>query len=772
MPAEVMVLSDVGLQAINNASAGGQLVDATYFKIGNSGSSPAKQDMTDILGSMLFEGSIHHVEVLNRNTARFVFEVPGYSIKEDTETKEICIYLSSYTCLGRAVLKEPIILLKGETTRFNCLLVTNRCDLTTINVTVGDYSSIPMTPFLHQLQSPGLSSFNAVTVLDGQLNGDGSTSPVLAMRYGAGSFQWAFSNHTRIFFGLPDAATPTTVSIGGLDLDENELVIGHIVAGNGQGKTRRYRVQNDILVEADNKPVTGLGPQSTIAIWQLATGAGGAGGACSYPPQVSGVPADWVLTRGFDACPRWAPPKGGSGTTATLYNPPSKLTMNTISYTGSGDTARYPLGALELENVNYIQPVLGGVTQLRSAFDMGANEIEFVEKIDTGLPVELRTFSRIPSNGSRMLVRVDHFVGDGVRQKFPISQSVENANYLKAYLRGIHQLITTFTYDATTQEITFIAPIPAGVDLEVRSFAFEDFEGYSTSISTYTFTTRDDTLFIELPVTPQAVEYVEVNQSGAHVHGNLYTLVDNKLVFAGPIRKGLEVEVTVYDNRISQGSANTNMKGVVIDAVLSGHSLKLLRQGERPISLPIPGINLTQGPGIRITGQHPFYRIESTISTQLMDDKANFKHSDMRTSKDAGEIQFNYRVNLSSDVMITVLADFSAQLGPGFQTVEGLEMIEYVVGFRTSKSKEPDYGRQIAGTGVAGFSSLGGDKNERAYANASLSQVYDVIVANHAAGYIDIVVKMRVKNANVGQYGSMLSLNVNIIGTPKLAKND
>lgn len=772
MVAEVLVLSDVGLQAINNASAGGQLVDAESFRIGDSAGSPNKTDATDILGNMLFEGNIHHVEVLNKNTARFVFEVPGYQVTQDTEIKEMAVFLSSFICLGRVVLKAPITLLAGETTRFNCLLVTNRCDLTTINVTFGDYSSIPMTPFVYQLQSPGLSNFNAVTVLDGQINDDGSTSPVLAMRYGGGSFQWAFSNHTRIFFGKPTAATSTSVTIDGLDLDENEVVIGHIVNGNGLGQTRRWRVQNGRLVEADNRPINGLNANSTIAVWQRTAGGGQGSGACSYPPSMNGVPADWVLVRGYGACPQWAPPRSGAGNTATLYSPPSRLTMNTVSYTGDGDTARYPLGALELENVNYVHPVLGGVSQHRSSFDMAANEIEFVEKIPMGLPIELRTYNRIPSNGSRLIIKTDFFVGDGVTQRFKLSQPIENANYVKPYLRGIFQFITTYTYDAATQEVVFIGPVPAGVDVELRSFRFEDFEGSSTQISTYTYTTREDTLFLELPVSPQSVEYVEISQSGAHIHANQYSLVDNKIIFAGTIRKDLALEVTVYDNKISQGSANTNLKGVVVDAVLSGRSLKLLRHGDKPISLPIPAISLEAGPGMRISGQHPFYRIESTFANQMTDANANFKHSDIRTQKDSSEIQFTHRVNLSTDVMVSVHADFSAQLGPGFVSVEGLEIMEYVVGFRTSKSREPEYGRQIAGTGTAGFSSLAGDKNERAYSNASLTQVYDVIVANHAAGYIDIVVKMRVKNANVSQYGSLLSLTVNIVGTPKIAASE
>lgn len=767
--AETLVLSDVGLQAINNASAGGQLVDAMYFRIGDSAASPNKKDATDILGKTLFDGSIHHVEVLNKNTARFVFELRGYLIKEDTLISEMGVYLSNRTLLGRIVFDTPYMLIAGETVRWSALLSTTRCDLSTINVSIGDYSSIPMTPYVHQLPSPIETTFNALTVLDGLLNEDGSTSPVLVMKYGAGSFQWAFASHTRIYFGKPKAATPTTVTLAGLDLEPNESLIVHFVSGNGQGKTRRMTHKDGVLTEANGKPVTGLDSNTTVAVWQAQSGAGGVRSACSYPPSMDNVPADWVLTRGNGKCPVWGPPRSGGSNNSTLFRAPSRLLMNTVSYSGTGDTARFSLGSLAPDNVNYIHPMLSGVTQHRSAFDFAGNEVEFVENIDVDIPVEFCLFTRQPSNGSRMLVKADYFVGDGKTQTYKLSQPIENANYVKAYLRGIRQSQTTFTYDAKTQSLTFVAAIPAGIDVELRSFRFEDLEGYSTQITSRTLTTSDDTLFIELPLTPQAAEYVEITQSGAHIHGNLYTLVDNKVIFAGAIRKGLEVEIIIYDSQKSQGSATTSLDGVVVDAVLAGRSLKLLRHNDIPISLPIPGVSLEAGNGIRITGEHPFYRIESTLSEKLTNEDANFRFAKTQRLADTGEILLQHRINLSSDVMIAVHADFSAQLGPGFETVEGLEVMEYVVGFRSSKSMEPEYGLQKSGTGSAGFSALTSDRNSQAFSNASLTQTYDIVAENYPAGYIDVIVKMRVQNANITQYGSQLSLNVNIIGTAKLS---
>lgn len=770
MLTDPLILSDVGLHAINNASAGGVLVDATTFKIGDSRLNPTSTTVEDIVGVQLFQGNIHHVEVLNRQTARFIFEVSKHAVVKDTVVSEICIYLSTGILLGRAVFKEPITLIAGETTRFNCLLVTSRCDLTQINVTVGDHSGLASTPFIHQLQSPAESTVNAVTVLNGMRNIDGSDTPVVAMRYSGGAFQWAFTDHTRIFNGKPSSATPTNLTVPGIELEDNELCIVHVVSGGGVGRTRRYSYTGGKLVEADNQPLAGLNANSTVSVWKrIFTSGGGANGACQYPPALTNIPRDWVLTRGVGDCPTWAPPKQGGIGSTLLWTPPSRLSFDVVTYTGTGDTARYPLMDLELDNVNYVQPVLGGVTQHRGTFDMSGNEIEFTENLDLGLAIELRMMSRVATNGSRLVMSITHAVGDSNTQTFKLGQKVENANYVKVYVRGILQSVTTYTYDAATQSISMVAPVVSGMAIELRAFAFVDAEGFSTQVGTHTFTTNDDTHFIELPFYPQSADYIEISQSGAHVHSNLYTLIGNKVILSGPIRRNLEIEVTHYDNQLSLGSSTNNLRGVVIDAVLSGRSLKLLRHGAPPVSLPIPGVSLESGPGIRISGNHPFYRIESTISEQLTDMGANFKVSDHRTLNDTTEIMYTHRVQLSRDIIITVHADFSAVLGPGFQSTEGNELAEYVVGFRSSKSKEADYGLQLPGTGKCGFNSLSGGLNDSAYANASLTQVYEVIADNHKAGYIDIVVKLRVKNANIGQYGSVLTLNTNVIGSAKVS---
>jgi hypothetical protein len=760
---DVLIPTDVGLQAMLNADAGGVLIDATGFKLGSSSLTPKKTDVTDILGATLFSGQLHRVEVLSENVARFAFEVPGYLVETDTVINEVGIYLSSFIMLGRCVFETPITLIANETTHFNCLLVTSRCNLTMLNVTVGDHSSIPSTPTFNTLQSPHESFFNVVSVLQGKHNADGSMSPVMAMKYSGGGFQWAFTDHNRVFFGHPTAANPTHLAVPGLNFDDGDRLIIHVVSGAGVGNTRLASVANEAITF---ESIPGLSSSSTVAVWQR-IGGPAVTTSCTYPPNVTNIPSDWVLTRGVSGCPIWAPVKNQSATLSTLYTRPSRLEINSVTYSGTGDTAKFALGSTRVENPNYLQPALGGVTQHKSAFDVSGNEMTFVEVIDPGIPVELRMFSRVPSSGSRLNITIDRAVGDGVTQNYPISQPVTNANYIKVFLRGTRQMISTYTYDPDTQSITMLSPIPAGIGIEIRSYRNISLEGYSTQIFTYAFSAVEDTFFFELPVQPQSVEYVEISQSGSVVHSDLYALVDNRVILSGPIKSGLDVEVTIYDSRQAQGSEDTNLQGVVTDAILTGRNLLLLRHDAHPVKLPIPAVSFESGPGIKITGKHPFYRIESTLTEQLMDVDANFKISDTRVQKDATEVLYTKRIKITSDLMVVVHADFQSKLGPGFITEGGLEIMEYVVGFRTSTSREPDYGRNVSGTSVAGFSNLS-DQNDSAYSNASMTQVYDIKKKNHPSGYIDVVVKMRVKNARIGLYGAILSSNINIIGTARL----
>lgn len=764
-----LILQDAGLHAINNANAGGVLVNPAFFKGGDSALSPLMENATDLLGTVVIQGNIHHVEVASASSARFFFSLDGNSVESETEIKELCVYLEGDILFGRCVFTESIILIPNELYEISVVMATTRADLSTINVAIGEYESLPVTPFLYRLPAPAATQFNAILVANGIPNGAGGDSPVMAMRHGAGAFQWGFTGHTRVYSAKPKTATVSSFTItSSVAFVDKEVLIVHIVAGTGLGKTRRfyYEASNGSFIEADGRNLTDLA-NCTIAVWR-ATGGSVSGGGSSSLPDRENIPDDWVLISGPGEQPVWGPQKSGAKVLNTLYTAPSRLDLNILNYIGNGNEARYSLGELRVENANYIYPSLGGITQHRTAFDVNASELEFAEKIPASVGIDLRVFTKSSSTGTRLEFRSDHFMGDGQKVRFKLGAPIANVKYVFAFMQGTLQAMNAYTYDDQTWEIVFTEPPLAGLPMEFRSITQVIATGYSTRIVSQTYMITGETLFLTLPFKPQTKEQVFLSHQGTHIHDDLYTIVEDNLILVGSLQDGVEVEALIFDNVEAQGSENTNLKGVVVDGFLSYKSLKLLRNGMSPITLPIPAPNFESGDGIRLTGNYPTLRIENTFAAKAAQDPIK-KHTYLQTEKNASQVLTTHRVDITNNMLIMVTCDFAAKLGPGFMTTEGLENIEFVVGMRSTNTKEPDYGKQIIGTGQAGFSSLAGSAGNGsvAFANSSMTRIFEIDKSNHPAGFVEVVGKMRINNANVSQFPALLSVNINVVEIPK-----
>ena len=765
-----LVLLDAGEQALNNASAGGILIKPQSFKMGDSDLYATVTSHTDIVGNFVCGGQIHHVETLSARVCRFVLNIDTRLLTEPTEVRETVVMFEGNIAFGRAVFAEPYILMPNEPVRLSCLLASSRADLTSIDVTVGEHDSIPSTAFLYRLQSPAQSEFNAVSVLNGKRNIDGTSSPVIATRYGAGSFQWSFTDHIRVFNGVPTSATSTSFKIsGGLQWAADEQVIVHVVAGSGEGQTRRYRWNASAAEfrDPDAQAIPNL-QNATIAIWKMltvsTTGSGGGSGDLVIPPTTD-IPQDWTLTPGTDGTLVWQPPKAASRIISTLYTAPSRLDINALNFMGAGDQARYSTGELVAENANYIYPALGLTTQHRSAFQLNASEIEFAENIPSNVSIDLRIFTKSPSTGTRAVWTTLEFIGDGATVEFDMGQTIESAAHIFAFVSSTLQPITTYSIDQTTNKLRMISPVEAGLDIEFKVLSYVQETGYSTRIVTKTFNVPDETYFLKLPTKPQSIEQVFVSQSGAHIHQKNFVLIDDALVFTAKLEPSVEVEVMVFENIQSQGSEQTGLNGLVIDGFVSNQNLTLLRHGAPPVELPIPSARIAVGDGLQVDTQNGITHI--SLSDDAFPSMRNFRSWSLEQSFKASSGLIVQTVTLTpkQPSIYMVTADFSARLGPGYMSAEGTEFIEFVIGTRSVQSKEPEFGRQIRGTGMAGLVS-NNTSGGTAYANASLTQLIKIDPENHTADTIDIVAKMRVNNANTAQFGVLLSVNLNIIEIP------
>ena len=770
-----LVLLDTGETALNNASAGGILINPASFRMGDSGLYASSTQHNNIVGNFVCGGTIHHVETLSARVARFVLTIDTRLLTVPTTVKEVVIFFEGNIAFARAVFDKPYILNPDEPTRLSVVLATSRADLTTINVVLGEHESMPSTAFIYRLPTPANSDFNAVSVLNGKRNADGTSSPVIAMRYGAGSFQWAFTDHERVFNGLPTSATSTSFKISSaLTFAADEQVIVHVVAGSGEGKTRRFRWNAGAseFRDPDSQAIPNLSA-CTLAIWRLTSGVNGSNGGNGSNgndglsiPSTDDIPFDWVLTPGSGGGLVWQPPKAASRIISTLHTPPSKLNVSALNFMGTGDEARYSTGGLIAENANYIYPALGLATQHRSAFQLNASEIEFAENIPASVGIDLRIFTKSPSTGTRVKFTTLDYVGDGEQVEYDLGQDVESASHVFAFVMSTLQPVTTFSIDTTTKKLRFIGPVEAGLPIEFRLLSYEQETGYSTRIVTKTYNTSGETFFLKLPTTPQSIEQVFVSQSGAHVHEENYTLIDDALVFTGSLEPDIEVEVMIFENVQTQGSEQTGLNGLVVDGYVTYKNLVLLRHGAPPVELPIPAPRISVGQGLRIdssSGEAAISIDEDAFPLQ----KTFQKWSIDQTEKKASSMFITQRVDLSVPAIYLVTCDFSAKLGPGYVSLEGQENIEYVVGIRSSQSTEPDFGLARRGTGTAGIVSNLASTTGMAYANASMTQMFELDPATHTSGYVELVAKMRVNNANTSQFEVMLNINFNVVEIPK-----
>jgi hypothetical protein len=762
-----LVLLDAGESALNNASAGGILINPASFKMGDSALYASSTQHTDIVGNFVCGGEFHHVETLSARVARFVLTIDTRLLTVPTVAKEVVVFFEGGVAFGRAVFAEPFVLNPDEPTRLSVVLATSRADLSTINVSVGEYDSIPSTAFLYRLPNPANSEFNAISVLNGKRNPDGTNSPVIAMRYGAGSFSWGFSDHMRVFSGVPVSATSTTFKISSsVVFAADEQVIVHVIAGSGEGKTRRYRWNAGAqeFRDVDAQAIPNLA-SCTLAIWKMQTGQSGGNGSAGIPG-TDGIPGDWVLTPGNDGTGTWQPPKPASRIISTLYTSPSKLDINAINYMGTGDEARYSTGELVAENANYIYPALGLATQHRSAFQLNASEVEFAENIPSSVGIDLRVFTKSPSTGTRIKIITLEFDADGEQVEYDLGVDVESASHVFAFVSSTLQPITTYSIDVVTKKLRFIGPVEAGLPIELRLITYVSETAYSTRIVTKTYTTSGDTFFLKLPVAPQAIEQVFVSQSGAHVHQKNYSMIEDALVFTSSLEEEIEVEVMIFENVQSQGSEQTGLNGIVVDGYVTHKNLVLLRHGANPVELPIPAPRISVGTGLSIDTSSGVAAI--SIDEDAFPLQKTFqKWSIDQTQPKSSNMLITQRVDLTKPAFYLVTVDFSAKLGPGYVSLEGQENIEYVVGIRSSQSTEPDFGRAIRGTGTAGVISNPNVVGGMAYANASMTQTFELDPANHVAGYIELVAKMRVNNANTSQFEVTLNINFNAVEIPK-----
>ena len=794
MTTNVLQITTVGLNAIASVP-GGFRVSVNTFKIGDGQTPPSKDDI-NLSGNTVHIDLVSLVEVLSPGVARFTLDLPP-SI-DSYPINEIGLYLADGTLFARGTFSTPMIKDALIGIRIFAVVTATNCDLTKLDVTVGQIYSIPSVATVASLPPPnGNLQCNAIAVLDLKYNFDSSASGSIAVRYGDGSKMWSFLGYSRIHLGSPDSGAVLTHSVFQLaaaitsphyTLVDNELIIVQIVSGSGEGESRRFRFSttSTTFTEVDGVPFTAIDSASTLALWR-ATESNNVivpdNQACKWPPAgTANTPAGWVLaTQAGGNCPTWISPKGLGTTTNTsgLFVSPGDLQPNVVCFTGDGAKVAFDTGLI-LTMMNTLISI-DGITQHKDAYDVQDTYVLFSEAPPSGTAIEVIAYQYNTSTGTSLEFHTSIIdTTDGVTTQFDVGVDFPSsvpaseiyppdATYLMCYITGIKQNLNAFLYKVDPHTgaatITFNEAPASGLKIQLTWIRKRANPNYTTIMYLNSFLGTGNQEVFNLSITPTDKNYTFVYVSGILMHNDTYTLSGNRLIITDSIKKDLSINVVIFNNEISGGAPSPVLAGIVTGAMVTNKYLTLLRYNAPDFLIPNPQVNIMPGNGIQVSGNFPNYTISSITNTSIRNIETR-RFANLYSLDNVEEIIYTYPFDFAIDTIVMVTVDFSMRLGPGFKSTDGGEYIEYVLGFKTQGVTEPPYGRRVKGTGIAGFSYLTGAQT--AFANASISQSFELDVpSGQTTDSVTFVAKMHIVNGNVSKYKSALDLNFSLVATPK-----
>lgn len=768
---DALRLTPQGEQAVANANAGGLAVQPVSFKAGDFVGSNPSVVPEQLLGNELASGALSYVQVLTENSARFIFDIKvdykaGESLKR---VGELLIMLSDNRPFGHVVLQEPIIAVPNSINRVSLLVHIQQDIQKILAVKMADYTSIPSVATLSNLPSLKDNVFNVVSVLDLHVNSDGSKSPGYASRYGAGSYYWAFSEHDRIYSGTIGSGfiNANTWKIASItSLKENEIVLIQTVAGTGAGACRHFKYTGGQLVNMEDA-IPFVSAQTTIALWRRITNPTTPSAGLPWPDN-NDVPETWALTRGKDNKPIWAPVGGSRQTTASLFVPPGKMLFSSVVTTATPDKLRYQLTEV-LDSSTDLFVGTSGILQPRIAYSVQEDQLLLSSYPEQQMLLDLRQFRLEPSQGHVVLFEVYEGVGDGQTVQYSLgTKPVDNVDMVFCVVGSTWQPSTVYKIN-NGNKLAMTEAIPSGQKFTFYVARYEERANWSTRLRVAQYRMPYDADTFILPTSPLNKAHCVVTMGGLTMHTQDFTVAGNTLKTTSPIPADTLIEVTIFENVMAVGSKDSSVDGVIIDVIPTPTGYMFKRQGLPPIDVPMAVPGIIAGEGIKIEGQWPDLKISNTQALAEEADPKNM-YNIQQTLEDSEELVISQRIDFKKGVMLTCTADFQCQLGPGFAATSGKERIEYVLSFKVPGTAEAEYGRGLKGTGTAGFSVVSTDAQLTeviAYSNVSLTQMFIILAENQPQGFIDIIAKVRVTDAQITSYGSKLIANLCIKVEPK-----
>lgn len=262
-----MTITPAGYAAVQEAIRTGVLIQPETYRVGNNNAYNLLSQLSDIQGSMVYEGAIESVVVLNQHAAVFTIRLPAWL---EGTIGELALRLGSdIFALGQ--LDSPYLKARGFLLRLQAYV---QC-LEIGKAVSTDYSAtspLPKRASYLDLDRPDLELTPVLGILSGQ-SGYSIRGPAMVVKshYHDEEARWLMVNGTLAFRGTPLASTSSTFTLSRDDFDglNHAIAFVHVAAGTGLGQTRAISsysvVDNEWTVADAFSPE--LDSTSSIELW-------------------------------------------------------------------------------------------------------------------------------------------------------------------------------------------------------------------------------------------------------------------------------------------------------------------------------------------------------------------------------------------------------------------------------------------------------------------------------------------------------------------------
>lgn len=442
-----IVTTNLGLQAIANADAGGFWVDLDHFALTEASQVNLDVSDTALVGTPVFTALIQSVVVIGASSVELTLFVPrGVPTAGTWNLYELGLYLKTGDLFAHGTFKVPY----QKSTDFGLkvkVIVTAARLGEVINVTISNVTSLSSTASVSSLPAPNDYDTNVVIVQDQNATDSVATDLAtagLALRYGAGGLRWAFVGHTLVYHGVvvPTSGLKFGLDIhkeGGFWLNDGEQVLLQVTAGAASGASRKAKWDEATLSFSILDTPLPINALSQLQIWRDPKNA--------LPTRDATVPSYYVLGAGTNTWSETVPETAGL----------TEKVQHQFSSTAGGAiyTLPAPVAPAVMSDPKNYMVFVSGKRLSFGAFAVSGLTVTLATQMAVGTEVVVVYFVELPSTGAILTYAVaDYALSTPGRTNFSLPMLPKDVANILVFADSLLVFPSRITYAGSSITIS------------------------------------------------------------------------------------------------------------------------------------------------------------------------------------------------------------------------------------------------------------------------------------------------------------------------------